>query len=145
MPRGYWRQIWRHGGCKCLILNYLSTITGAIRTHILWPRRPALYPIELRPHHLNHNPQCSSPLAFMSNVFIQNHTCRLVNCDFTHVVYAGLICNNYFLEERERLTTGCDLLFFFWLCCRTLIAFFTSAIFKTPVVRPPLAPAVQYA
>ena len=35
---------------------------------------PMLYPIELRPHHLNHKLQYISPLAFMSNVFMQNHS-----------------------------------------------------------------------
>ena len=52
---------------------------------------------------------------------------------------------SYFLEACERLTTGWDLVSFLEYCCRTLIAFLTSATFRTPVVRPPFAPAVQYA
>ena len=55
-----------------------------------------------------------------------------------HAVY-------YLLEAWERLTIGCDLLSLFCPCWRTFIAFFTSATFKTPVVLPPFAPAVQYA
>lgn len=51
----------------------------------------------------------------------------------------------YFLADRERLTTGRDLLMVSlpWAFSRTFIALLTSATFRTPVVLPPLPPAVQ--
>ena len=52
---------------------------------------------------------------------------------------------NYFRKPCDRRIWAFDLLVFLLAGFKIFIAFLTSATFKTPVVRPPFAPAVQYA
>ena len=58
----------------------------------------------------------------------------------------GFLFGGYFFREAVRFSVFfADFFVVLELVFNTLMAFFTLATFSIPVVRPPLAPAVQYA